>query len=140
MAQVALRDAGQKLQSEDLTTNNTVAIADSGVVLNQRKDGLVTTLPAVASSNVGLRVIVRVGDVQQTSGPTGAGTGNKSIGHEIAPNASDKIMGFGQAGTDDKSLLLAKANHVVGDYVILQSDGVNGWMVQEVKGAWTFEA
>lgn len=136
MAEVALRDAGQKLQSEDLTTNNTVAAADSGVVLNQRADGLTTTLPAVGATNVNLTVIVRVGDVQQTNGPTGAGTGNGEIGHTISPNSADKIIGLGAAGTDDQDLVLAKADHQVGDYVVLQSDGSTGWFVVEAKGAW----
>lgn len=139
MATVALRTAGQRLQSEDVTANNTVAAADSGVVLNQKADALVTTLPNLTSAMVGLRVIVRLAGVPVTSGPTGTGN-NKSVGHEIAPHSSDKIVGFGVSGTADKSLLMVKASMKVGDYVILVGDGVDTWYVQEVVGSWTFEA
>ena len=137
MATAKLYDS-KRYFSEDVSADNTVAIADSGVVLNQIADGKVTTLPAVASSNVGLTVIVYLGGVK-AGGPVGSGT-NASLGHTISPNASDKIMGLGQAGTDDKDLLMAKANMMVGDYVKLRSDGVNGWFVEEATGAWTFQA
>lgn len=139
MSKVLLHEEGQRLQAEDLTTSNTVAVADSGVVLNQTKDALVTTLPNITSSMVGLRVIVRLAGAVPTTGTAGTGS-NESVGHEIAPHSSDKIVGFGVSGTADKSLLMVKASHKVGDYVILQADGVDTWYVQEVVGDWTFEA
>jgi hypothetical protein len=127
-----------RLFAEDVSADNTVAIADSGVVLNQTADAKTTTLPAVASTNVGLEVIVRLGGVK-AGGPVGSGS-NGSQGHTISPNASDKIMGLGVAGTDDKDLLMAKDDMIAGDYVRLRSDGVNGWFVVEAVGAWTFQA
>lgn len=128
----------QRLFAETVSADNTVAVADSGVVLNQTVDGKVTTLPAVASSNVGLTVIVRLAGVK-AGGPVGSGA-SASLGHLISPAAADKIIGLGAAGVDDKDLVMVKASMVVGDYVKLVSDGVNGWFVQEAVGAWTREA
>lgn len=136
---VKLYEAGARLYSEDVSANNTVALADSGVVLNQVTDGKVTTLPDAAAGNVGLRVIVRLGGVPKTTGLSGSGD-NASVGHEVAPHASDKIVGLGSSGTADKSLLMAKASMKVGDYVALRSNGVDTWFVEEAVGAWTFEA
>jgi hypothetical protein len=137
MATVKLYDS-KRYACENVSANNTVAVADSGNVLNIIADAIVTTLPAVASSNVGLTVVVRLGGVP-AGGPVGSGS-NGSVGHEIAPNASDKIIGLGAAGTDDKSLLMVKSSMQVGDYVKLVSDGLNGWFVQEAVGSWTREA
>jgi len=128
----------QRLFSETVSADNTVAVADSGVVLNQTADGKVTTLPAVASTNVGLTVIVRLAGVV-AGGPVGSGA-SASLGHTISPNSADKIIGLGAAGVDDKDLVMVKASMVVGDYVKLVSDGLNGWFVQEAVGAWTREA
>lgn len=139
MSKVQLRSNGQQLQSETVTANNTVAAADSGVVLNQTKDALVTTLPNITTSMVGLCVIVRLAGATPTSGTAGTGS-NESVGHEIAPHSSDKISGASQAGTADKSMLMVKASMKVGDYVILRADGVDTWFVQEYCGDWTFEA
>jgi len=139
MAEVQLRPDGQRLFSEDVSANNTVALADSGVVLNQIADALVTTLPNAATSNVGLTVIVRLAGVPKSGAPAGTGD-NQSIGHEIAPHSSDKIVGMGAANAADKSMLMVKASMKVGDYVKLRCDGVDTWFIDEVVGSWTFEA
>lgn len=139
MSKVQLREEGRRLQAEDVTANNTVAAADSGNVLNITKDALVTTLPNITTSMVGLTVIVRLAGATPTTGTAGTGS-NQSVGHEIAPHSSDKISGAGVSGTADKSLLMVKASQEVGDYVILQADGVDTWFVKEWSGSWTFEA
>ena len=139
MANVKLRN-GDVVLGENVSANNTVALADSGSALNIVADAIVTTLPNAATSNVGLEVFVVLGGVKATNGPAGTGS-NKTVGHEIAPHSSDKIVGIlGGAGVADKSLLMAKANMVVGDYVKLRSDGVDTWFVVEASGAWTVEA
>lgn len=129
---------GKVYASEDVSANNTVAAADSGVVLNIVKDAIATTLPAVGATNVGLTVIVRIGG-EPAGGAAGSGD-DGSVGHAISPNSADKIIGLGAAGVDDKDLLIAKADSKVGDYVKLVSDGSTGWFVQEAVGEWTREA
>jgi len=128
----------QRLFAEDVSADNTVAVADSGVVLNQTADAKVTTLPDAAAANVGLTVIVRLGGVK-AGGPVGSGS-NASQGHAISPHSSDKIVGLGASGTTNKDLLMVKASMIVGDYVKLVSNGVDTWYVEEAVGAWTFEA
>lgn len=138
MSKVFLRDSVPQ-NAEDVTANNTVVAADSGVVLNQTKDALVTTLPNITTAMVGLTVIVRLAGVAKTNAAAGTGD-DESMGHEIAPHSSDKISGAGASGTADKSMLMVKASQKVGDYVVLRADGVDTWFVQEYSGAWTFEA
>lgn len=138
MANIKLRD-GRVVLGENVSANNTVALADSGSALNIVADDIVTTLPNAATSNVGLEVFVVLGGVKQ-GGPVGTGA-NGSLSHEIAPHSSDKIVGIlGGSGVADKSLLMAQDDMVVGDYVKLRSDGVDTWFVVEASGAWTVEA
>ena len=137
MATVKLYD-GKRYDAENVIADNTVAVADSGRVLNIIADGKLTTLPNNAAGTVGLTVIVRLGGVP-AGGPVGSGS-NASLGHEIAPHSSDLIVGRGVTGTADKSLLMTKANMIVGDYVILVGNGVDTWFIQESVGAWAFEA
>ncbi len=138
MATVKLSD-GRRVLGENVSANNTVALADSGSALNQIADAKVTTLPDAAAGNVGLEVFVVLGGVP-AGGPVGSGS-NGSVGHEIAPHSSDKIVGIlGGSGTADKSILMAKDDMVAGDYVKLRSNGVDTWFVVEASGAWTMEA
>lgn len=126
---------GKVYASEDVSANNTVAAADSGVVLNIVEDAIVTTLPSTAA---GLTVIVRIGG-KPAGGSVGSGD-DASVGHAISPAAADKIIGLGAAGADNKDLLMVKASSKVGDYVKLVGDGAEGWYVQEAVGEWTREA
>lgn len=139
MADTVLYDAGARLDCEDVVADNTVAVADSGRILNIKADGKVTTLPNATAALAGLSVIVRLAGVPVTNGPAGTGA-NESVGHEIAPHSSDLIVGRGVTGTADKSLLMVKASQIVGDYVKLVCNGVDTWYIQEMRGAWTFEA
>lgn len=126
------------LQSVDVSADKTLAISDGGIVQNAVADGKVFTLPAVGSGNVGLTFVVRNGGVPATGGAAGAIADALAV--TISPNASDKIMGLGVAGTDNKDIVNTKATSRVGDYIVLVSDGVNGWFVKEVSGTWAFEA
>jgi len=100
-------------------------------------DNAVITLPAVSTSNRGCEIrIVNT-----------AAAGAALL--TITPNASDGIYGiiinsianvpssFNASGADAASLLNTKATHVYGDYVTLESDGVNGWLIIGGKGVWT---
>lgn len=138
MATIKLRD-GRRVLGENVSANNTVTLADSGSALNQIADAKVTTLPDAAAGNVGLEVFVVLGG-EPAGGPVGSGSGG-TVGHEIAPNSSDKIVGIlGGSGTADKSILMAADDQKVGDYVKLRSNGVDTWFVVEASGAWTMEA
>lgn len=139
MADAKLYDDGRRNTCEDVTANNTVAAADSGMVLNIKADGLVTTLPDAAAGLAGLTVIVRLAGVPVTNGPAGTGA-NESVGHSISPHSSDAIDGLGAAGVDNKDLVMVKASMIVGDYVKLVCNGVDTWYVVEASGAWTREA
>jgi hypothetical protein len=98
--------------SVDVTGAKTLALSDCGTVQNVIATATVT-LPATV---VGENHIVRVGapDITVT----------------IAPNASDKIAGYGFTATDAKSAIFTNA--APGSYVELIADGVNGWMFGRV--------
>ena len=123
----------------DVDSNKTLGIADSGLVQNVIADGVVVTLPATATQGIWPVVL---GGVRQTSGPVGAITGNAKQLVQISPNASDKIQG-GPDGTatDDKDMILTKANSKVGDFMVIHNTGeTNGPLVAAYKGAWGREA
>ena len=54
----------------------------------------------------------------------------------LNPNASDKIIGAGAAGTDDKDFLLSDD----GAYIRIVGDGANGWAIVEVAGTFSRES
>jgi len=123
----------------DVDSNKTLGIADSGIVQNVIADGVVVSVPATATQ--GEWPIV-AGGVRQTSGPVGAVTGNAKQLIQVSPVSADKIQG-GPDGTatDDKDLILTKANSKVGDYVVICNTGeTNGPLVKRYKGAWGREA
>lgn len=120
----ALYEAGR--YTETVGGTKTVAVADSGKLLNVIADGSVITLPA---TDVGLCVTIR-------NGQASAGT----VAVNISPNASDKITGCGLAGTDNKDLINTKATSRPGDYVELIADGSDGWFIRRMVGTWEEEA
>lgn len=90
----------------------------------------VATLPAVAAANLGMRVRFIL-----AASALSAGTG-----FQVAPNAADKIMGAGIAALDAKRLINTGASDAEGDLVELQSDGVDGWYIVNMRGTWAREA
>jgi hypothetical protein len=58
----------------------------------------------------------------------------------VSPAALDKIMGNGYTSADNKDIVNTKATAKKGDYVKLVGDGVNGWMIAEIRGIWAKEA
>jgi hypothetical protein len=116
---VNLAGAGHN-ESVDLVAIKTLAEADYGVVQNVM-GSYVITLPATV---VGATFLIRVG----APGLTVA----------VSPAAADKIMGNGFTSADNKDLIFT--DQPAGSYVQLVGDGVNGYMVQRVKGTATKEA
>jgi hypothetical protein len=111
MAQVNLSGFGY-VASVDVSADKTLALSDCGTVQNVTASKTIT-LPATV---VGENHIVRVGAADITV--------------TIAPNASDKIAGYGFTATDAKSAIFTNA--AIGSYVELIADGVNGWMFGKV--------
>ncbi len=79
------------------------------------------TLPAVSAANKGHRVHL-ITKVLPTSG---AGT-------TIAPNSVDRI-GF---KADNTTYVGTAATDVLGDNMVLESDGVDGWIIVSQRGIW----
>jgi len=120
------------LNYENIDTAKTLAIADCGVIQNVVADSQTITLPATV---VGYSYTIRNGGVPKTSGPVGSGD-NGSLAVTVAPNAADLVAGGAWTAADNKSIVNTKATAQAGDYIKLVADGVNGWMVTEIKGIW----
>ncbi len=105
---------------------------DAGAVIQTATDNAVVTLPAVTNANKGARITV------QNTAATGAALVS------ISPAAADGIYGSvataaadsTASGTDNQGFRNTKATAKKGDYVVLQSDGVNGWYIQGGYGVW----
>jgi len=109
--------------SQSLTVSastKTVDDTDCGLVQNITATCTIT-LPATV---VGYAYTFRVGAA--------------GITVNISPNASDKIAGNGFTATDNKDAIAT--TQPVGSILSLVGDGVNGYMVSEVRGTWTREA
>ena len=116
----------------DVSEAKTLAEKDCGIVQNMTVDALTVTLPATV---VGYYYTIRNGGVAKTSGPARSGD-DASLIVTITPNGSDKIMGMEMTSSDADTLSNTKATANVGDEVSLVGDGVNGWMVTNMKGTW----
>ena len=102
-----------------------VATTDSGKTFVSATDGVVFTLPAIAT-----------GAVYKFVNAAEDGTNTLTI----SPNASDGIQYAGSA-TDDKDLINTKATSKQGDYVVIASlDSTANWSVTEVRGTFAKES
>ena len=110
---------------ETKTSNYTVTTGDSGKTFVSATDGVVFTLPAIAT-----------GEVYKFVNAAEDGTNTLTI----SPNASDGIQYAGSA-TDDKDLINTKATSKQGDYVVIASlDSTTNWSVTEVRGVFAKES
>ena len=110
---------------ETKTSNTTLTAADSGKTFVSATDGVVFTLPAIATGAVFKFV-------------NAAEDGTNTL--TISPNASDGIQYAGSA-TDDKDLINTKATSKQGDYVVIASlDSTTNWSVTEVRGVFAKES
>lgn len=107
------------------TANYTVVITtDSGKTFSSVLDGIVYTLPSIATGNTVTFV---------NMAPDGVAALN------ISPAAIDSITYAGSA-VDDKDLINTKATAKQGDFVTLASlDGVISWQVVDARGVWAKE-
>ena len=114
------------INAEEKTANYTVIInADSGKSLASDLDGVVFTMPSIATGNT----ITFVNTAED-------GTAELNI----SPAAADGINYIG-SNTDDKDLINTKATAKKGDYVTLASlNGTTAWQVVAVRGVWAKEA
>ena len=110
---------------ETKTSNYTVTTGDSGKTFVSATDGVVFTLPAIATGAVFKFV-------------NAAEDGTNTL--TISPNASDGIQYAGSA-TDDKDLINTKSTSKQGDYVVIASlDSTANWSVTEVRGVFAKES
>ena len=110
---------------ETKTSNTTLTAADSGKTFVSATDGVVFTLPAIAT-----------GAVYKFVNSAEDGTNTLTI----SPNASDGIQYAGSA-TDDKDLINTKSTSRQGDYVVIASlDSTANWSVTEVRGTFAKES
>lgn len=89
----------------------------------------VASLPAVSAKNKGMRV-AGVVDALPAAG----------AGHAFSPAAADNIRGNGFTVADNKDAICSAASDRIGDYIELESDGVDGWVIVGVTGTWAREA
>ena len=110
---------------ETKTSNTTLTAAASGKTFVSATDGVVFTLPAIATGAV-------------FKFETAAEDGTNTL--TISPNASDGIQYAGSA-TDDKDLINTKATSRQGDFVVIASlDSTANWSVTSVRGVFAKES
>ena len=110
---------------ETKTSSATLTTGDSGKTFVSATDGVVFTLPAIAT-----------GAVYKFVNAAEDGTNTLTI----SPNASDGIQYAGSA-TDDKDLINTKATSKQGDFVVIASlDSTANWSVTEVGGTFAKES
>ena len=110
---------------ETKTSSATLTTADSGKTFVSSTDGVVFTLPAIATGAVFKFV-------------NAAEDGTNTL--TISPNASDGIQYAGSA-TDDKDLINTKATSKQGDFVVIASlDSTANWSVTSVRGVFAKES
>ncbi len=110
----------------------TVKDEDDGATIHTATDNAVITLPAVSAANEGETITV------VNTGADGAALVSVSpaaadaIFGSIANAAADSVA----SGTDNQGMRNTKATANKGDYIVLQSDGVNGWYIKGGVGIW----
>ena len=110
---------------ETKTSSATLTTGDSGKTFVSATDGVVFTLPAIATGAVFKFV-------------NAAEDGTNTL--TISPNASDGIQYAGSA-TDDKDLINTKATSRQGDFVVIASlDSTANWSVTSVRGVFAKES
>jgi len=119
-----------------LIIDTTLTAAQSGMLFLVGADAKTATLPSSAAVGAGVKYAFL------NKGADGA------YGFTVSPNALDKLMGTFDngkvlttlSGTEDKDIVNTKATANRGDYIVVESDGVDGWYVIGGKGIWTEES
>ena len=110
---------------ETKTSNYTVTTGDSGKTFVSATDGVVFTLPAIAT-----------GAVYKFVNAAEDGTNTLTI----SPNASDGID-YAGSKTDDKDVINTKATSKQGDFIVIASlSSTTHWSVTSVRGVFAKES
>ena len=110
---------------ETKTSNYTVTTGDSGKTFVSATDGVVFTLPAIATGAVFKFV-------------NAAEDGTNAL--TISPNASDGID-YAGSKTDDKDVINTKATSKQGDFIVIASlSSTTHWSVTSVRGVFAKES
>lgn len=118
-AGVNLTGFGYRTKEDISASTLTTDIQDCGKVLNFTATCVVTLHATAAGQSLWFRV------------------GADGITLTLSPNASDKIQGVDITAADNKDIVFT--SQPIGSYVNLISDGVDGWNIAAVKGAFTRE-
>jgi hypothetical protein len=106
---------------ETKTSSATLTTADSGKTFVSATDGVVFTLPAIATGAVFKFV-------------NAAEDGTNTL--TISPNASDGID-YAGSKTDDKDVINTKATSKQGDFIVIASlSSTTHWSVTSVRGVF----
>lgn len=128
MGQAFSRNAAlvQQRQTKKTANFTVVIVTSSGEKFSSELDGMVYTLPSIATGEV--YTFINIAD---------DGTAKLSI----SPAAADGIIYAGSA-TDDKDLINTKATSKKGDFVTIKSSlaGTVAWEVADALGIWAKEA
>lgn len=116
----------QQRQTKKTSNFTVVIVTSSGKIFSSELDGMVYTLPSIAT-----------GEVYTFINTADDGTAKLSI----SPAAADGIIYAGSA-TDDKDLINTKATSKKGDFVTIKSSlaGTVAWEVADILGEWAKEA
>lgn len=110
---------------ETKTSNTTLTAADSGKTFVSATEGVVFTLPAIATGAVFKFV-------------NAAEDGTNAL--TISPNASDGID-YAGSKTDDKDVINTKATSKQGDFIVIASlSSTTHWSVTSVRGTFAKES
>ena len=118
-----------------LVTTGNIAVSDFGGTL-QASTAAVMTAPACAAANKGARVTLQNIHASGTSGLQFASAGGDKIigtgafGTAGAVAAISKVAGSGNTVTN------TTGTSVIGDYITLQSNGVDTWFIVGGAGIW----
>lgn len=113
-------DFGYRTKEDISASTLTTDIQDCGKVLNFTATCVVTLHATAAGQVLTFRV------------------GADGITLTLSPQAADKIQGVDITAADNKDIILT--SQPIGSFIQLVSDGVDGWNIVGVKGAFTREA
>lgn len=108
------------------SANYTITAADAGSLIWVDTDGVVLTMPAIATGVDGVMIV--------NGGSYGA------VGLSVDPNASDLIIGPGITAADNKDIINTKATANRGDRVVIGGNDADGYAITEMVGTWAREA
>ena len=116
-----LQGGGVAYDVRNRTTSLTLTAEDSGSIFIAGAVDLVFTLPATDFGLVFTFVVK---------------TPSVTTGLVVAPVAVDKVMGNGFTSLDNKGAVNTPGTDREGDLIEVTGDGLDGWYITRVVGAW----